>query len=167
VPRFVILLLAAAMPVSATAPAQEALIVFSRHGARDREGVRVYVTLLRSTAGPVQYAFRQIVTGPKDEDEGPPEYTDTVACPAALSVLEELADLPGPQPGIAGLEKRPSEEIIVDGTGYTLSVATALPYIQGHLRLSSNIGTPLAAWIDGASKKLQPCWRPTELKLAE
>jgi hypothetical protein len=31
--------------------------------------------------------------------------------------------------------------------------------------LTSNIGTPLAAWVDRALATLEPCWRPVQLKL--
>lgn len=162
----ILLALAAIAAIAEPVSAQEPLVTFEKSPALDLEGVKVEVSILRPpNSGPLQYAFKQTIVGRNGEKRGQPYYTDTLYCPQALRALQQLSDLPGPQPGLVGLEKNPPKEIIVDGTGYRLSVATALPYLQGHMTLSSNIGTPLAQWVDEALKTLEPCWRPTQLKL--
>jgi hypothetical protein len=142
------------------------LATFEKNPLLYGDRVRVEVEILPSPkAGPRQYTFKRVFVGRNGEDEGQPYYTDTIYCPLALRSLQQLTDLPGPQPGIEGMEKGPAEGSIRDGVAYRLSVATTPPYSFGDMTLRSNTGTPLAQWVDEALKTLKPCWRPTQLKL--
>jgi hypothetical protein len=51
----------------------------------------------------------------------------------------------------------------MDGTGYSLRAPTG--FANGTLTITSNVGSPLAAWIDGAFRTLEPCWSPVELRV--
>jgi len=49
--------------------------------------------------------------------------------------------------------------ITADGVAYTLEAPAQYGNILGsHIRFNSNIGTPLAAWVDESFRKLEPCW---------
>jgi len=155
-------LAARAEPVWAPPP----LVTFERYPLLYGDRVKVDVELLPPPkAGPRQYAFKRVFVGPNGEDEGQPYYTDTIYCPQALRSLQQLTNLPGPQPGMEGLEKGPAEGSLRDGVVYRLSVATTPPYSFGDMTLRSNTGTPLARWVNETLKTLKPCWRPTQLKL--
>lgn len=79
-------------------------------------------------------------------------------CPAVREVAS-LADLPPPefQPPGDGIE------VVADGVWYSVTVPAGYGGQSGEpLKLTSNIGTPLAAWVDGALARLERCWTPVE-----
>ncbi|WHO40104.1 hypothetical protein PMI04_005785 [Sphingobium sp. AP49] len=83
-------------------------------------------------------------------------WADSRDCPVVTAVIHGMRDLTPPaiQPyGIPG----ESLSIVMDGTGYFLSAPTA--DAMGRIRISSNVHTPLARWVDDAFTRLAPCWR--------
>lgn len=79
-------------------------------------------------------------------------------CPTAGEVAS-FADLPLPRPRPPGAEI----DLVMDGVGY--SVTLPLSYGRqggGRATFSSNVGTPLAAWVDAALAKLERCWSTRE-----
>ncbi|WP_294285393.1 hypothetical protein [uncultured Sphingomonas sp.] len=89
--------------------------------------------------------------------------TDAVACPAMMSVLAELADVPvtlSVLPPPAKFDPRlppPPPLVAVDGTTFTLRL---LSNAQGaRVSVSSSVGA-LADWAEASMKQLEPCWRP-------
>ncbi|AYO80320.1 hypothetical protein [Sphingobium yanoikuyae] len=83
-------------------------------------------------------------------------WADSRDCPTVTAVIHGMRDMKPPaiQPyGIPG----ESLSIVMDGTGYFLSAPSA--DLQGRIRISSNVKTPLARWVDNAFTRLAPCWR--------
>jgi hypothetical protein len=85
----------------------------------------------------------------------PREYrTDSRACPAVAQVLAAAARLS--PPAIAPPSLADNSPIILDGAGYSLR----MPARNGTIAWTSNVGTPLATWVEDSLAKLEPCWRP-------
>ncbi|MGJ8480681.1 hypothetical protein [Sphingobium yanoikuyae] len=72
-------------------------------------------------------------------------WADSRDCPTVTAVIQPY--------GIPG----ESLSIVMDGTGYLLSAPSA--DAMGRIRISSNVHTPLALWVDDAFTRLAPCWR--------
>ena len=97
----------------------------------------------------------------KDQKFGKPlavSWVDSRTCPAVQVVLRQLHALSPPAIVPRGFPPEPSE-IIVDGTGYSLTVPVADTAGASKITWTSNIGTAVAAWIDSSLVKLEPCWR--------
>ena len=82
-------------------------------------------------------------------------WTDSRTCPAVRPAIAALRQLPVPPVAPPGLST--GGDIILDGIGYSLRAPTD----SGEITIRSNIGTPLADWIEATSKALEPCWRST------
>lgn len=96
------------------------------------------------------------------------DWTDTRRCPAALQVIEEMATVPPPTikpPRIDGK----AEDIIItaDGGSYVLESSARYDRTIGpEIKFSSNVGTPLAKWVDRSLSALNPCWSATPTQVA-
>lgn len=104
------------------------------------------------------YRLRFIRT--EGDGAGLVKWADSRDCPAVTLVVHGMRDmtLPAIQPyGIPG----ESLSIVMDGTGYFLSAPTA--DAMGRIRISSNVHTELARWVDDAFAQLAPCWREKPL----
>lgn len=116
-------------------------------------------TLRLKTTGPNEYWFKETVT---IGDEKIIWWTDTVRCPAGLSVLRNVRELQMPRVDVPFLD---NDEIIVtaDGIHYELSGDAAYDgRSAGGFMISSNVGTPLAKWVDESIETLSPCWSKEE-----
>jgi hypothetical protein len=82
-------------------------------------------------------------------------WADSTTCPAVRSVIVSMRNIKMPSPAPYGLPDQ-STTITMDGTGYFLTAPSSDN--MGKLTISSNIGSPLAAWIDASFGKLEPCW---------
>ena len=103
-------------------------------------------------------------------------WADSRMCPAMLPVLRALQTLPPPRPSVPGIEPMPGADI-VDGVGYQLRVPAhfagggkvrsrlALGSSDGQMWFYSNLGTPLADWVDKSLAALQRCWSPVEPRM--
>jgi len=79
-------------------------------------------------------------------------------CPAALTRIQELEDLAMPRPDLPGFGQE-VQEITLDGAGYRLTTSALYGGTLSQIAVESNVGTPLANWIDQALTALRPCWR--------
>ena len=79
-------------------------------------------------------------------------WADTRTCPAARPTLASMRNIPVPKfAPIGSTEGRP---IVMDGVAYSLRTYSD----QGKLTAETNVGTPLAAWIESALKAFDGCW---------
>jgi hypothetical protein len=128
---------------------------FSAHQARSRLNIDVEIGTDEITdAGPIFWIRRTIQT-PRQKKQI--SRVDTKSCPQMLAALRSLRDLPMPRPNMWPLD---GDEFIVtaDGASYSLTISAAYPGASpGDLTLNSNVGTPLAAWVDDTLSALDSC----------
>jgi hypothetical protein len=86
-------------------------------------------------------------------------YATSRACPAALRQLIALESLELPRPNVPGLGDE-LQTITMDGVTYRLEGLGLYGPASANFTLESNVGTPLARWIEGTLATLAPCWRP-------
>jgi hypothetical protein len=109
-----------------------------------------------------QYWFRRKVTS-SETGAITYSYTSTAACPAALHPLERLEQLPMPQPDVINFG-RELGIVVTDGAQYELSGRAIHADSQvGEYSIESNVGTPLAHWVDSMLVALRPCWSSSPL----
>jgi hypothetical protein len=85
-------------------------------------------------------------------------YASTRSCPAARRQLEALEDLPLPHPDVPGIGDE-TRIMTLDGASYRLEGEALYGPNSAEMRVESNVGTPLAHWIDATLAALMPCWR--------
>lgn len=123
-----------------------------------QHGVTVEIGTLE-TATSREYWFKRTA----GTEDGPLiSWTDTTRCPAARSLLGQVRKLKMPRVSVPWFE---SDEMIVtaDGTHYELSGEAAYGSSSAYdFKIASNLGTPLAAWIDNSLRILEPCWSKEE-----
>ena len=85
------------------------------------------------------------------------KWTDSLRCPALRRTLASLHDLAPPRIAPPGSHDD-ATNIVLDGTGYSLSMPAAYGADEATIAMSSISGTPLARWVDGALTALAPCW---------
>lgn len=125
--------------------------------ALSRRELQVEIGVLQRQRSTSHYWFRRAAAR---DGFGPPEYATTVECPVAHDRLESLEQMPMPAPDLPGFG-REMTQIIADGAQYVLEARAIHQDGQlGDLRLTSNVGSPLARWIDALMAALEPCWRP-------
>lgn len=84
------------------------------------------------------------------------KWANSATCPAVRSVIASMRSIKMPSPAPYGVPGE-SMEITVDGTGYSLTAPSSDN--MGKMTISSNVGSPLAAWIDSSFERLAPCWK--------
>ena len=90
--------------------------------------------------------------------------TDSATCPALISVLKNLNDVPTALsviPATAPAHPLWPPIVSTDGTGYTLKLLSSdqPDGSSASITMSSNDGA-LAHWAEASMKQLEPCWRP-------
>ena len=105
-----------------------------------------------STPTERHYWFRRTTTNPERIS-----YASTRTCPAARAQLGALEALTLPAPDVPGLGND-LQVITLDGAGYRLRAMGLYGQHGADITVGSNIGTPLARWIDGTLAALAPCW---------
>jgi hypothetical protein len=128
---------------------------FSAHQARSRIEVDVTIGSTRSARGDVIYWIRRSTKRPGQWVEV--SSTDSVRCPAVLAMLQSMHDLPAPRPA-PPVQGGGDIVVTADGTDYELHAPIASPGME--VTLSSNVGTPLAAWVEQSLAALGPCLPP-------
>ena len=128
---------------------------FSAHHALSRLDIDVKVGT-QITGGEELYWIRRTIRKPGRKPQT--SQVDTRSCPQMLITLRSLRDLPMPRPKLPF----PSDDPIVvtaDGIGYSLTVPVAYPgtFLTQDVTLTSNIGTPLATWVDDALARVDSC----------
>lgn len=149
-------LLAAALVQAAPDPfADGAFLRIRVDAALSRRSRRIDVVARSVPDHGIRFLFRR--TG---SDNTPDDWATGETCPAAIDRLEALARVALPAPEIPGVGPRPTR-IIVDGATYTVDVHAVHPDGQGgDLRVTSNVGSPIARWVDALALALEPCWQP-------
>lgn len=109
-------------------------------------------------ANPLQYKIRyrwrqQMNSKQIDVD------SDSRDCPAIRQIVATMAKIPMPQPAPV-LDSEPSGPPMLDGNYYELRVPSSF---KGRVSITSNVGTPLAVWVDDALTALRPCVPPMPL----
>jgi hypothetical protein len=160
------MLLALALQVASTPPAprdgfaESAFAHFSRVPtlAHSSETVDVAIVYAPYSTAPPAYMMR--LTRRRFQQHDAIFWADSRSCPAMRPVLDAMRALPSPRPQVPGID--PYGDIILDGVGYRLMTTARFANGQdGDLVYSSNIGTPLAAWVDGSLGALARCWSAT------
>ena len=82
-------------------------------------------------------------------------WADSATCPAVQSVIVSMRNIQMPSPAPHG-RWSDSMPITLDGTLYSLTAPSSDN--MGELTISSNVGSPLASWIDASFKHLESCW---------
>lgn len=149
-PITLLLLLGAETPAARPEPWAS----FSRSGALShvRETVEIATGKRRSkTEFPYMLRYTRTVL------QGAPTIIDAdiASCPAIGAVVASMQTLKMPTPAPYGLPTD-SLSITADGALYTLSAPSS--DTMGRFTISSNVGSPLAAWVDAALRQLSPCW---------
>ena len=94
---------------------------------------------------------RTVVTGAAERSEV--TWADTRTCPQARPLLASMRSIPVPRFAPVGSSEGPP--IVLDGISYTLKSYSD----HGQLTANTNVGTPVASWIEGAFTALEGCWR--------
>jgi hypothetical protein len=143
--------------VAAQAPLDRQWAQFSRAGALShvREVVEIATGHQKGSTGfPYKLRFtRRTLDGNLEV-----KWTDSATCPAAPSVIASMQNIKMPSLAPYGVSSE-SMVITLDGTGYSLTAPSSDN--MGKITISSNVGSPLAAWIDATFKKLESCWKAT------
>ena len=80
------------------------------------------------------------------------EWANSQTCPSVRPVLGKMQRLPVPPLGVPGYSGEGN--IVLDGIGYSLKA----PSLYGTISFDSNVGTPLAEWVEASLKALETCW---------
>jgi len=147
----------AAAALQAVSIESRPLLTFSAHPELRRVTTQVDVGVLTSRTGPKHYWFRKTVQ-PDNGQVVETLWADTRTCAGGRAALEELAMLETPRPQVYGLDGRDDVMVTTDGVTYRLETETAPPFQNGQVRLQTNVGTPLARWVEAAFAKLNGCW---------
>ena len=82
-------------------------------------------------------------------------FADGRTCSGVRDAVEGLRSLPFPVVSLP----RDDPELVIDGVSYSVRFSARYgSQFSGPLELRSNIGTPLAAWVDGTVARVKPCW---------
>lgn len=103
-----------------------------------------------------EFPYRLRLTIYPKQGEPTVKWTNSAACPAARVVVASMTSIKMPSPAPYGVPGG-SQSITVDGTQYSLTAPSSDN--MGKITISSNVDSPLAAWIDASLKQLAPCWK--------
>ena len=87
-------------------------------------------------------------------------WADSAACPAVQPMLEGMRKLGPPYPAPHGVGDYGPSEVVLDGVGYFLRTPAMFSGLRqtGELTMRSNVGTPLAHWVEQSLELLDDCW---------
>lgn len=152
----------AALPSPPDVFAQRAWAHFSRAPALKgtSETVDVAIIAMPPRSNVAVYAMR--ITRRRFQQADTTGWADSRSCPAMLPALKAMRALAVPHPTVPGMEQRPGS-IMVDGIGYRLWTQARFDGGgEGRLDFDSNVGTPLAAWVDKSLDAVSRCWSAVE-----
>jgi hypothetical protein len=141
-------------------PADDGWARFSAHQQLARIEVDVAIGTMPgpTSKGDLVYWVRRTTKRP---DQWPEiARTDSIRCPAILAMVRSMRDIPAPRPVPPMLD---GADIVVtaDGVSYELQAPAAYPGRgTGVMTISSNVGTPLAAWVEHSLAALGQCLPP-------
>ena len=142
-------------------------MTFTRSPSQVGDDVSVEVGVLRGE-GRLQFWFRRTV--PKRAEDGSettPEigWTDTRRCPGARDAVVAATQIEPPSIHVPGIPVRPDGSVVLsmDGVRYAIRASAHYDSYVGHdMVFESNVGTPLANWVEGSLAILAPCWSAEE-----
>jgi hypothetical protein len=88
------------------------------------------------------------------------KWADSSTCPAVRSVIDSMRNIKMPSPAPYGIT---DGDIIVTADGAEYKLTAPSSDVSGELTIRSNVGSPLAAWIDNSFKQLASCWTTAAL----
>lgn len=132
---------------------------FGIDASRSRSSRLVEIGTIPRSAGETGLAYWLRLTERSADGTEQVRYTDTRACAAASSVIAAMEELQVP----SGRAPHNSQVrfLTLDGAHYTLRMPVDLGEGRGEVSLSSNIDTPLAAFVDESLVRLEKCWSVT------
>jgi hypothetical protein len=87
-------------------------------------------------------------------------WADSRTCPAVRPMIAAMRELPVARFAPPGFSE--GSPLIMDGVCYSLHSYSD----DGSLTVSTNVGTPLASWVEASLERLGPCWTSTIPKRA-
>lgn len=161
------MLLALALQVASVPPAprdgfaERAFAHFSRSPALAHASETVDVAIVYAPYSTASADYTMRLTRRRFQQPDVILWADSRSCPAMRPVLDAMRAVASPHPQVPGID--PYGDIIVDGAGYRLTATARFDNGQdGDLTYRSNIGTPLAAWVDKSLAALARCWSAVE-----
>ncbi|RJY09341.1 hypothetical protein [Aurantiacibacter aquimixticola] len=133
-------------------------LTFSRRAAEEPDTLRVQVGELRTDDARPHFWMRKAVEG---QGATAIEWTDTVRCPKARNAIVAATQIAPPRVYVPGIPVRPdgSYVITMDGVQYELTASAHYDSrISSDIRFTSNVGSPLANWVEGTLESLEDCW---------
>ncbi|WP_344707679.1 hypothetical protein [Sphingomonas swuensis] len=121
---------------------------------RSKETVEIG-TIAGTRPGGIRYWMRRTYTERGTTSVG---WTTTADCPGSRELIGTMEQITA-GPDVPG-QGRESPWLILDGVGYSLDAPGRIGDGGTRFRITSNVRTPLAAWIDRLLAALQPCWKP-------
>ena len=153
-----ILLMQTAQVDAVTLPG--AWATFTRAGALSHVNETVEIATDNTERDHFDYKLRFTRTTLRDREI---LWTNSRTCPAVRPMLQQMRDIAMPRPAPYGVEGEETE-IVMDGAYYELQAPSN--FSNGNLTITSNVGSPLATWVDDAFVKLAACWSKVELRVA-
>ena len=132
-------------------------LTFSRSASSELGAQSVDIGVLRGE-GRLQFWFRRTV-----ERDGPDDiaWTSTESCAGARDAVVAATQFAPPRVSVPGLPMRPdgSSGLTLDGVQYAFrSSAHYDSNGSSSISFTSNVGTPLANWVEGSLAILEECW---------
>lgn len=92
--------------------------------------------------------------------QGGPLWADSRTCPALVPAMARLASLEPIRITPPGAPARELSNVILDGSAYEVAAQGVYPAENagGGVRLTGNVDTPVARWVDDTLSALKPCW---------
>jgi hypothetical protein len=133
---------------------------FSRAIALRHTREEVAIAHERDDAQPTRPTVRLRLTVHEPGGQTTVYWADSRTCPVAQEIAERFLALPMPRPDPPRPPSPEDSVIIMDGIGYavTLPVGYGRGSIADPATFTSNVGTPLATWVEGSFAALRPCW---------
>ncbi|GGD59702.1 hypothetical protein GRI62_00585 [Erythrobacter arachoides] len=164
-------LLAALAPQDLAIQDFDPFMTFSRSPTQVGEPEVVDVGILRGE-GRLQFWFRRTVPRPTADGaaDGIAEaanvtWTDTRRCPGARDAVVAATQIEPPGIHVPGIPVRPDGSVILslDGVRYAIRASSHYDsYVGSDIVFESNVGTPLANWVEGSLGVLANCWADEE-----
>jgi len=155
-------MLALALALGLTMISDAAIGGWAHFSASYRYGtvVEVEIGTKDSRVTPVAYYIRRTIKRPDVADEV--AEADSRTCPAIRGILESMEKIPGPRL-VAPFLDQDGLMITTDGVGYELTAPSQYRDAgEADMTIRSNVGTPLANWVDESLKALAPCLPPAQ-----
>jgi hypothetical protein len=130
---------------------------FSADPSRGGEAHKVEIGTVPGRTEPGEYVYWLRLTTSKGGQDVV-SYADTRTCSAAKEVIARMEGL-GVAQGAAP-HNWGNIAITADGTLYRVRMPVRYGDLTGEAMLRTNVGTPVAAFVEQSLNDLRPCWRP-------